>query len=85
MFRGLIIQKIKMEHWFDQSVELFKMMSRDGRHFKKNVRSEIKFAVNNYCLIVFSSCCMFGEFDRHVVFKQCKIFKMTFKMAAITG
>ena len=30
---------------------------------------------------------LFGEFDWHVivVFQRCNIFKMTFKMAAITG
>ena len=28
---------------------------------------------------------MFGEFDKHVVFQRFKIFKMTSKMAAITG
>ena len=30
---------------------------------------------------------VFGEFDWHdiVVFQRCNIFKMTFKMAAITG
>ena len=28
---------------------------------------------------------MFGKFDGHVVFQRCKIFKVTSKMAAITG
>ena len=35
MFRGLIIQKRKMEHWFDQKIELFKMVSMMAAILKK--------------------------------------------------
>ena len=36
MFRGLIIQTIKMEHWFDSECWFIQDGVQDGHHFKAN-------------------------------------------------